>query len=167
MAGVDVEVENIGEATCEGLSPQISCGARVDCPQGVSVFSGLSPNIKLGITIDVPPAILKLEGIIPYLPIQNDIELFDLNPQNLSPKFKSYVTFKLKSPDREAFMIRSIGAKMNNEIIPIRILRNGDEINVCELEIDTNHLKNGWKKLDISVLVDENSNQFRRYIKIL
>jgi len=87
--------------------------------------------------------------------------------KKIAKKFVSYVKFKLKTPDDNTFLIKTAKAKMDNETIPITITRNGTAVNTCQMTIDTNHLRDGWKKLDITIIIEGNSNQFRRYIRIL
>ena len=156
----------MGESVSEGLSSSVITGAKVNGTMGNAIFAGNIPVIKVGAIIELPIGEAFLEGMPPYFPNELDIVLYDLIPYQITRKFVHYVDFKLRAPDNEAFTITSISAKLNNRIIPVSVKENDLAEITCEMVIDTNDLKSGWKKLDINVITENNSNQFRRYIMV-
>ena len=151
----------------EGYDFSLLMGSGVIGAVGNLLISGLTGEVLVEMVIVAPSGEVFMSGINPYLPQEGDIELYDLTPKKIAKKFVSYVKFKLKTPDDNTFLIKTAKAKMDNETIPITITRNGTAVNTCQMTIDTNHLRDGWKKLDITIIIEGNSNQFRRYIRIL
>ena len=156
-----------GEAFSYGEATIAPMGTTIEAAIGNIVASGLLPTVTLGTKINPPVGEANLLGMPIRFPSELDVLLYDLTPYQISKKFIHYISFKLEVPDREPFTIIEIEGYLNNEPIPINVLTNGENVNRCELVIDTNHLKDGWKKLDISVVTNQNSNQFRRYLKIM
>jgi hypothetical protein len=156
-----------GETILEGINPEVLTGSNVIGAVGNAILSGIDGLILMGITIHPPAGEVILSGLAPYLPTDLDISLFNLKPKYLAKKFTTFVEFSLKMPDNTAFLIEKASARLDNETIPIEIVTNGQTENKCRMAIDTNHLKDGYKKLDINIILPDNSNQFRRYVRIL
>ncbi|MFZ3130707.1 MAG: hypothetical protein WA125_06285 [Desulfosporosinus sp.] len=160
-------IETAGNITLQGQALIVSGGATIAGPIGAAILSGHPPTIKIGAVIQVPQGEIFLIGLPGHIPSELDMALYDLIPRQITQKNVSFINFKLKMPDDETFTILRTNALLNNEPIPINVIRNDNVENECRMTVDTNHLKNGWKKLDINIITENNSNQFRRYIKIL
>ncbi len=158
---------NTGAATLEGNISSALTGINIEGTVGNSILSGMDATITVGASISPPTGEAVLSGLIPYLPSELDIFLYNFSPKYLAKKFITYVEFELRMPDDNAFLIEKVSARLDNEEIPIEIIINGREENKCRMAIDTNHLRDGYKKLDINVILEDNSNQFRRYVRIL
>ncbi|MDP3013342.1 MAG: hypothetical protein Q8M92_03810 [Candidatus Subteraquimicrobiales bacterium] len=103
----------------------------------------------------------------PLIEIDEDILLIQMVPRKVPKAFVSNIDVQVRKTDTVPFTIQRAQARMNDVPIPITIMTNDNEVNMCELEIDTNNLPVGYKKLDIDIITSDNSNQFRRYIRVL
>jgi hypothetical protein len=158
---------DLGEIEIEGLNSIIKGGTKFNAPVGNTILSGIGAKIRMGIKINAPIGNITFEGLIPFLGFAGDIEIFNLYPKNISKKFTTFVKFKINVTDSSPFTIKKAEAKMNNETVPLTIIKNNEIINEGMIELDSRHLPSGNKKLDIDIITDSNSNQFRRYIKII
>lgn len=189
IEGIGIIIEPpVSDLTIDAPSPTLSLGVTTEAvtssvtftaltagvqetaiaPIGNAIAEGTENIFSTGITITQIIGTAEAEGIIPNVGLLEDLALITLTPSKIPKKYTSYISVIVGGAAKQfQFTITDAYAKMNNETIPVTIVTNGEIENKLRLETNTRCLPTGWKKLDITVKTDDNSNQFRRYIRIM